>query len=98
MYFRNIIIFHEKRNYVFKNRNYVFIKKYILFLQGCSSFLYLSYCQVFTKLLKTAENAPKSVSEYIEMLIEKGPTRVLFVLFLCPFAKSVRERNKQDNS
>lgn len=73
MYFRNIIIFHEKRNYVFKNRNYVFknrnyvfIKKYILFLQGCSSFLYLSYCQVFTKLLRTAENAPKSVSEYID--------------------------------
>lgn len=66
MYFRNIIIFHEKRNYVFKNRNYVFIKKYILFLQGCSSFLYLSYCQMFTKLLKTAENAPKSVSEYID--------------------------------
>lgn len=38
MYFRNIIIFHEKRNYVFKNRNYVFIKKYILFYRDVLRF------------------------------------------------------------
>ena len=38
MYFKNIIIFHEKRNYVFKNRNYVFIKKYILFYRDVLRF------------------------------------------------------------
>jgi len=52
MYLKYIIIFYEKRNYVFKNRNYAFYKKVYTFLQESLLFLYISYCQAFTKLLK----------------------------------------------
>lgn len=59
MYFKNIIIFHKKRNYVFKNHNYVFTKKYILFT-GKSiifvSFLLSSIYETAEKLLKTPRN------------------------------------------
>ena len=52
MYFRNIIIFHEKRNYVFKNRNYVFIKS-IYFFTGMF-FVFVSF--LLSGIYETAEN------------------------------------------